>query len=91
MVAHIQNHDKYMVLLSISTIALLSVGLMATPAAGSNSEANIDIKQKQKCKIGAFGDPEGSTSSTVTGLCNQQAQNNIDADSSLGGVGISIN
>jgi hypothetical protein len=48
-----------------------------------------DVKQKQECKIGVFGDPQNSVSSTVEGLCNQQAQNNIDSDSSLGGIGIS--
>jgi len=48
-----------------------------------------DVKQKQECKIGVFGDPQDSVSSTVEGLCNQQAQNNVDSDSSLGGIGIS--
>lgn len=46
-----------------------------------------DVKQKQECKIGVFGDPK--VSSPVEGLCNQQAQNNVDSDSSLGGIGIS--
>jgi hypothetical protein len=48
-----------------------------------------DVKQKQECKTGVFGDPQDSVSSTVEGLCNQQAQNNVDSDSSLGGIGIS--
>jgi hypothetical protein len=47
-----------------------------------------DVKQKQECKIGVF-DPQEPASSTVVGLCNQQAQNNVDSDSSLGGIGIS--
>jgi hypothetical protein len=50
-----------------------------------------DVKQKQECKIGIFGDPQDSVSSSsmVEGLCNQQAQNNVDSDNSLGGIGIS--
>jgi len=40
--------------------------------------------------ISAYADDdEDSVSSTVQGLCNQQAQNNVDSDSSLGGIGIS--
>lgn len=55
-------------------------------------KGNLDqeVKQKQKCKIGVFGDPQDTVSSTVLGLCNQQAQNNVDSDSNLGGIGISM-
>lgn len=56
----------------------------------SNDKGDQEIKQKQKCKIGVFGDPQDTVTSTVLGLCNQQAQNNIDSDSSLGGIGISM-
>jgi hypothetical protein len=55
----------------------------------SNDKGDQEIKQKQKCKIGVFGDPQDTVTSTVLGLCNQQAQNNIDSDSNLGGIGIS--
>jgi hypothetical protein len=48
------------------------------------------MNQNQKCKIGVFGDPQDSVSSTVSGLCNQQGQNNADSDSSLSGIGISM-
>ena len=56
---------------------------------GNKDVLDQDVKQKQECKIGVFGDPQDSVSSTVEGLCNQQAQNNVDSDSSLGGIGIS--
>ena len=56
----------------------------------SSTNLNQEVKQKQKCKIGVFGDPQDSASSTVLGLCNQQAQNNVDSDSNLGGIGISV-
>ena len=55
-----------------------------------NGYLDQEVKQKQKCKIGVFGDPQDSVSSTVSGLCNQQAQNNVDSDSNLGGIGISM-
>jgi hypothetical protein len=57
-----------------------------------NSSTSLDqeMKQNQKCKIGVFGDPQDSVSSTVSGLCSQQGQNNVDSDSSLGGIGISM-
>jgi hypothetical protein len=52
----------------------------------SSTSLDQEVKQNQKCKIGVFGDPQN----TVPGLCNQQAQNNVDSDSSLGGIGISM-
>jgi hypothetical protein len=81
------------------TSALLLVGLTLMPAifgddddGDSTSSTNLDqeVKQKQKCKIGVFGDPQETVTSTVVGLCNQQAQNNADSDSNLGGIGISM-
>jgi hypothetical protein len=56
----------------------------------SSTSLDQEVKQNQKCKIGVFGDPQDTVSSTVPGLCNQQAQNNADSDSSLGGIGISM-
>jgi hypothetical protein len=56
----------------------------------SSTSLDQEVKQNQKCKIGVFGDPQDTVSSTVPGLCNQQAQNNVDSDSSLGGIGISM-
>jgi hypothetical protein len=78
--------------------ALLLGGLLLMPAVyaedddGDDYKGNLDqeVKQKQKCKIGVFGDPQDTVSSTVLGLCNQQAQNNLDSDSNLGGIGISM-
>lgn len=57
---------------------------------GDSSETDIeqDVEQKQKCKVGNFGDPEDSVSSTTFGFCNQQGQNNFDGGGSLGSVGI---
>jgi hypothetical protein len=80
------------------TSALLLGGLLLMPAVyaedddGDDYKGNLDqeVKQKQKCKIGVFGDPQDTVSSTVLGLCNQQAQNNLDSDSNLGGIGISM-
>jgi hypothetical protein len=81
------------------TSALLLVGLTLMPAifgedddGDSTSSTNLDqeVKQKQKCKIGVFGDPQETVTSTVVGLCNQQAQNNADSDSNLGGIGVSM-
>jgi hypothetical protein len=80
------------------TSALLLGGLLLMPAVyaedddGDDYKGNLDqeVKQKQKCKIGVFGDPQDTVSSTVSGLCNQQAQNNLDSDSNLGGIGISM-
>jgi hypothetical protein len=63
--------------------------MISAYADDNGDELDQDVKQKQECKIGVFGDPQDSVSSTVEGLCNQQAQNNVDSDSSLGGVGIS--
>jgi hypothetical protein len=56
----------------------------------SRTSLDQDMNQNQKCKIGVFGDPQDSVSSTVSGLCNQQGQNNVDSGSSLGGIGISM-
>jgi hypothetical protein len=56
----------------------------------SSTSLDQEVEQNQKCKIGVFGDPQDTVSSTVPGLCNQQAQNNADSDSSLGGIGISM-
>jgi hypothetical protein len=82
------------------TSAFLLVGLLVIPGTYAEDEdediddykggLDQDVKQKQKCKIGVFGDPKDSVSSTVLGLCNQQAQNNLDSGSSLGGIGISM-
>lgn len=79
------------------TAALLLGGLILLPTVYAEDDdddykGNLDqeVKQKQKCKIGVFGDPQDSVSSTVSGLCNQQAQNNVDSDSNLGGLGISM-
>ena len=79
------------------TTALLLGGLIMLPTVYAEDDdddykGNLDqeVKQKQKCKIGVFGDPQDSVSSTVSGLCNQQAQNNVDSDSNLGGLGISM-
>jgi hypothetical protein len=57
-----------------------------------NSSTSLDqeMNQNQKCKIGVFGDSQASVPSTISGLCNQQGQNNVDSDSSLGGIGISM-
>lgn len=57
-----------------------------------NSSTSLDqeMKQNQKCKIGVLGDPQDSVSSTVSGLCNQQGLNNVDSDSNLDGIGISM-
>jgi hypothetical protein len=83
---------------SIILFSLLILGgsfLMISAYADDNGDEDHkdgldqDVKQKQECKIGVFGDPQDSVSSTVEGLCNQQAQNNVDSDSSLGGIGIS--
>jgi hypothetical protein len=78
----------------VIVILLVSAGSVMSSAAyggedGDSSETNVDqeTKQNQKCKIGGFGDPDDS-SSTVLGHCSQQAQNNIDADSPMGGIRI---
>jgi hypothetical protein len=57
-----------------------------------NSSTSLDqeMNQDQKCKIGVFGDSQASVPSTISGLCNQQGQNNVDSGSSLGGIGISM-
>jgi hypothetical protein len=80
------------------TSALLLGGLILLPTVYAEDDddddykGNLDqeVKQKQKCKIGVFGDPQDTVSSTVSGICNQQAQNNVDSDSNLGGIGISM-
>ncbi len=56
----------------------------------ADSETDIaqDVNQKQKCKVGNFGDPEDSVSSTTFGFCNQQGQNNIGGRGILGSVGM---
>jgi hypothetical protein len=57
-----------------------------------NSSTSLDqeMNQNQKCKIGVFGDSQAPVPSTISGLCNQQGQNNVDSGSSLGGIGISM-
>jgi len=57
---------------------------------GSQTDITQDVKQKQKCKVGNFGDPEDSTSSTTFGFCNQQGQNNFAGGGTLGSAGIPI-
>ena len=80
------------------TFALLLGGMLLLPTVYAEDDddddykGNLDqeVKQKQKCKIGVFGDPQETVTSTVVGLCNQQAQNNADSDSNLGGIGVSM-
>ena len=91
---------KYYIKLGVASCAIMGVvlalGLVLEPVAyasksAGNSETNLDqdLDQDQKCKIGDFDDAD-SSSSTVAGLCNQQAQNNIDSDSgSINADGIS--
>ena len=85
----------YASIILISSLTLGGSLLMISAYADDNGDEDYkkvldqDVKQKQECKIGVFGDPQDSVSSTVEGLCNQQAQNNVDSDSSLGGIGIS--
>ena len=90
---------KYYVNLGVASCAIigavLALGLVLEPVvyaskSSGNSETNLgqDLDQDQKCKIGDFDDEDGS-SSTVAGLCNQQAQNNIDSGGSIDGDGIS--
>lgn len=90
---------KYQIKIAIASCTVIGVVLalgsvlepmVSASRSAGNSETNLDqhIGQDQKCKIGEFGDPDDS-SSTVAGLCNQQAQNSIDSGSSLGDVGIS--
>lgn len=80
-------------LLLLAAAFLLAGSLIIPGTYAEDDEDNDDydqeVKQKQGCKIGVFGDPHDTVSSTVEGLCNQQAQNNVDSDSSLGGIGIS--
>jgi hypothetical protein len=78
--------------LSVGSIVSYSVYSEDEDEDDYNSSTSLDqeMNQKQKCKIGVFGDPQDTVSSTVPGLCNQQAQNNVDSDSSLGGIGISM-
>lgn len=79
---------------SVATSLLQPVAPAITVYAGedSSSETDIaqDVKQKQKCKVGNFGDPEDSASSTTFGFCNQQGQNNFAGGGSLGSVGINV-
>lgn len=72
-----------------SVVPMMTLVYAGDDSDGSNSETKIaqDVKQKQKCKVGNFGDPEDSASSTTFGFCNQQAQNNIAGGGRLGGVG----
>jgi hypothetical protein len=85
----------YASIILISSLLLGGSFLMISAYADEDEDEDYkddidqDVKQKQECKIGVFGDPQDSVSSTVQGLCNQQAQNNVDSDSSLGGIGIS--
>ena len=94
-----RSHSPLTYTLFLLTSALLFVGSLIIPGINAEDDedrddfnVNLDqeVKQKQKCKIGVFGDPQDSVSSTVSGLCNQQGQNNVDSDSSLGGIGISM-
>lgn len=79
------------------SIAFLSVGSIVSYSVYAededdyNSSTSLDQNgSKSKCKIGVFGDSQASVPSTISGLCNQQGQNNVDSGISLGGIGISM-
>ncbi len=77
-----------------AAVLLQSALLVISPAnAGgdgdSKTEIDQDVKQKQKCKVGNFDDPEDS-SSTTFGFCNQQGQNNFAGGGSIGSAGIPV-
>jgi hypothetical protein len=68
------------------TAAVLSSGLAPTHSVYAEDDNNNGygdteqkVKQKQKCKIGVFGDPKHSVSSTVSGAyCDQRSHNSIN-------------
>lgn len=72
--------------------SIVSYSVYAEDEEDYNSSTSLDqeMNQNQECKIGVFGDSQASVPSTISGLCNQQGQNNVDSDSSLGGIGISM-
>ena len=80
------------------TFALFLGGMLLLPTVYAEDDddddykGNLDqeVKQKQKCKICVFGDPQDSVSSTGSGLFIQQALIYVDSDSNLGGIGISM-
>jgi hypothetical protein len=78
--------------LSVGTIVSYSVYAEDEDEEDYNSSTSLDqeMNQNQKCKIGVFGDSQAPVPSTISGLCNQQGQNNVDSGSSLGGIGISM-
>jgi hypothetical protein len=94
------NKERLGILLTFCvTAALLQSIVLVMPLAyagddgdegGSQTDITQDVKQKQKCKVGNFGDPEDSTSSTTFGFCNQQGQNNFAGGGTLGSAGIPI-
>ena len=55
-----------------------NVAVYGNDYSGDDGNSDQDVKQKQKCKIGVFGDPKDSVSSTVPGSCDQHAYNSID-------------
>lgn len=72
--------------------SIVSYSVYAEDEEDYNSSTSLDqeMNQNQECKIGVFGDSQASVPSTISGLCNQQGQNNVDSGSSLGGIGISM-
>lgn len=72
--------------------SIVSYSVYAEDEEDYNSSTSLDqeMNQNQKCKIGVFGDSQAPVPSTISGLCNQQGQNNVDSGSSLGGIGISM-
>ena len=76
--------------LSLGSIVSYSVSAEDEEDYSSSTSLDQEMNQNQKCKIGVFGDSQASVPSTISGLCNQQGQNNVDSGSSLGGIGISM-
>ena len=76
--------------LSLGSIVSYSVYAVDEEDYNSSTSLDQEMNQNQKCKIGVFGDSQASVPSTISGLCNQQGQNNVDSGSSLGGIGISM-
>ncbi len=76
----------------LSVGSIVSYPVYAEDEEDYNSSTSLDqeMNQDQKCKIGVFGDSQAPVPSTISGLCNQQGQNNVDSGSSLGGIGISM-
>lgn len=76
----------------LSLGSIVSYSVYAEDEEDYNSSTSLDqeMNQNQECKIGVFGDSQASVPSTISGLCNQQGQNNVDSGSSLGGIGISM-